>query len=488
DASIVFLTAHSDRQTLDRAKKVQPHGYLLKPFDKGDLDSTIQVALAKAAADKTLKESRDDLLAILDAQRQGTLILTETGQVNLISLPGREILQVAESDALGYPWRDVLSLSEEAVAELAANIERPQARRSRVAAQRQTSGGEIQSLEIEVQDDPRATGQLFLYVYDVSDVHNLRDLLDASARFDKLVGKSPQMQQVYHLISDLAKVDSTVVIQGETGTGKELVARAIHKRSDRKDKPFVALNCAGLSEDLANSQLFGHRRGAFTGAVDDQIGMFEAAEGGTLFLDEIGDVSVSVQTNLLRALEQREVLRIGETQPRIVDVRIIAATNCDLAEEVDSGRFRQDLYYRLRVAMIRLPPLRERREDICLLINRFLAEHHAALGKRAKSVSREALSVLLDYPWPGNVRELKNALEFGVLRAEHETVELENLPEEIRSHAESIEPSDTPEDEREKILDALAKTGGNRKEAAKLLGISRATLYRRLDDLNIDLT
>jgi DNA-binding NtrC family response regulator len=315
----------------------------------------------------------------------------------------------------------------------------------------------------------------------------LRRLLDERAQFHDLLGKSKAMQLVYQQIRDVARVDSTVLIEGETGTGKELVAQAIHSSSHRKDKPFVAVNCAGLTESLLASQLFGHKRGAFTGAIEDHQGLFEAASGGTLLLDEIGDIPMTVQNQLLRVLQEREIVRLGESRPKKIDVRVLAATHRNLSEEAAKGTFRSDLFYRVRVARISLPPLRARREDIPLLAASFLAQFSAASGKRVTELSHDALGLLGDYHWPGNVRELRSAIEFGVIRCAGAVIQPEDLPPEIIQPAdfERVIPGDPLVDEKARFLQALESSRGNRALAARLLGISRATLYRRLADLKI---
>jgi DNA-binding NtrC family response regulator len=278
-----------------------------------------------------------------------------------------------------------------------------------------------------------------------------------------------------------------VLIEGETGTGKELVARAIHFSSRRKHNPFIALNCAGLTDSLLGSQLFGHRRGAFTGAVEDHKGLFQAADGGTLFLDEVGDIPANVQTSLLRVLQEREVVRLGDSKPLKVDVRVLAATHHNLVDDVARGTFRSDLLYRIRVVRIHLPPLHQRREDIPLLVSHFLGQCGAATGKHVGGISTDAMGILLTYRWPGNVRELKSAVEYGIVRSKGPVIEATDLPAEIIDGATS--PGTLPEaagaDERQRLLAALAAAKGNRVAAARLLGMSRATLYRRLAELNI---
>jgi DNA-binding NtrC family response regulator len=350
------------------------------------------------------------------------------------------------------------------------------------------TGGRRLWLEADVKDDPRDPRGKIFFLYDVTEVHDLRRLLDERAQFYDLLGKSAVMQQVYQQIRAVARVDSTVLIEGETGTGKELVARAIHAASHRKDKPFIAVNCAGLTEALLASQLFGHKRGAFTGAIEDHQGLFEAANGGTLLLDEIGDIPMAVQNQLLRVLQEREIVRLGETRPRKIDVRLLAATHRSLTDEMTKGNFRTDLFYRIRVARIAVPELRERREDIPLLAASFLAQFSAAVGKSVTELSHEAVRLLMDHPWPGNVRELRSAIEFAVIRCGGAVLQPDDLPPEIIEPANFISsiPGDPLNDEKARFLEALNRSRGNRALAARLLGISRATLYRRLADLNIN--
>ncbi|QDE70758.1 MULTISPECIES: sigma-54-dependent Fis family transcriptional regulator [Myxococcus] len=299
-----------------------------------------------------------------------------------------------------------------------------------------------------------------------------------------MVARSEEMQRVINLARRAAKVDSTVLVTGESGVGKERIARLIHDESGRAHKAFVAVNCAAVTESLLESELFGHARGAFTGATHDRAGLFEAAHGGTLFLDEVGEVPPSMQAKLLRVLQEREVRRVGENASRKVDVRLVAATNRDLAEEVRQGRFRQDLYYRLRVIELKIPPLRERRDDVLPLARLLLAEAAERLGRRVSGLSPDAADQLLRYAWPGNVRELGNAVERAVALCEGTRVEREDLPEEVRAAPPSLVPTGNPqrlEDmEKHYILAVLAQNGGNRARTAEQLDIGVATLYRKL--------
>jgi len=320
---------------------------------------------------------------------------------------------------------------------------------------------------------------------DLSALRRLTKEVQERYGFGNIVGKSKAMQSVYELLDLVAETDATVLILGESGTGKELVARAIHYNSPRKHGPFVAVNCAALTESLLESELFGHEKGAFTGAIRSKPGRFELANGGTLFLDEIGEISPAVQVKLLRFLDQRTFERVGGTEPISVDVRIIAATNRDLWKEVKEGRFREDLFYRLNVVPIHLPPLRERKDDIPLLVEHFLEKLNTRLRRNVKRVSAEAMQCLLEYPWPGNVRELENAIEQALVRCRGDEIQPEHLPMQVCSQAMrqtldlgSADLLDAAE--RQAILLALHESGGKRAEAARRLGISKVTLWRKM--------
>jgi PAS domain S-box-containing protein len=317
-------------------------------------------------------------------------------------------------------------------------------------------------------------------------------LLEEQARtresFRGLVGQSAAMQEVFRRLRLAAQSDVSVVLTGESGTGKELAAHAIHDLSARRARPFVALNCGALPETLLESELFGHVKGAFTGAERDKTGVFEAAHGGTLFLDEIGDVSPVIQLKLLRALQEREVQRVGDARPLKVDVRLITATNRDLERLRVAGVLREDFYYRIHVYAIALPPLRERREDIPLLVRAFIEEFARAQRKRVSGIARDALQRLMEHPWPGNVRELRNALEYAVVTAGGDRIGLLDLPPELRRRRNGSAPAGgTPADERERtrLREALKREGGNRTAAARRLGISRVALWKKMKRLGM---
>ncbi len=317
-------------------------------------------------------------------------------------------------------------------------------------------------------------------------VKELEDLATRPHRFQQILGKSAAMQQVFSLIEKVAPAEGSVLIEGETGTGKELVARAIHRESLRKDGPFVPINCASIPGGLLESELFGHARGAFTGAQEKKQGLFVAADGGTLFLDEIGEMPPALQAKLLRAIQERRVRPVGSTSDVTFDVRIVSATNRDLHIAAQKGDFREDIFYRLATFQIQLPPLRQRREDIPLLVETFVAQH-AAQG-RDIFFPPEVLRALVDYSWPGNVRELQSLVERCVYICEGETVQLDDLPEPMRQQIRPANRYALPDDknleeiELDYIRHILNRCEGNRVRAAEILGINRKTIQRKLND------
>jgi PAS domain S-box-containing protein len=315
----------------------------------------------------------------------------------------------------------------------------------------------------------------------------LEQELGEKTRIGGIVGKSEAMRRVYSLIECLADVETTVLVTGESGTGKELVAEALHHQGVRNAGPLVKVNCSALPETLLESELFGHVKGAFTGAVGDRVGRFQRADGGTIFLDEIGGISPRVQTSLLRVLQEKEFERVGESHPTRVDVRVIAATNVDLKEKIADGKFREDLYYRLAVFNVPLPPLRERRDDIPLLLDHFLGKFNRKLGKSIRAVSSDVERAFMEYSWPGNVRELEHALEHAFILCPGDTLCTDHLPSVLQDgfRGASGPRGTTEEDEASAIREALRKTAGNKARAARLLGIDRKTLYRKLAGRNL---
>lgn len=316
----------------------------------------------------------------------------------------------------------------------------------------------------------------------------LKERLRDKYKSSELVGSTPQMQQIFHMIADVAPSTASILILGETGTGKELVANAIHCQSDRASMPFVALHCAALSEGVLESELFGHEKGAFTGAIQSRKGRFEVADGGTLFLDEVGEMSLKVQVKLLRVLEKGKFERVGGEKTIKVDVRLIAATNRDLEREVSEGRFREDLFYRLNVITIHLPPLSERREDIPLLSSFFVIKYTKKYKKEIKGFTPEAMEVLCAYHWPGNVRELENIVERAIVLCKKNMISVDHLPRNIVPEKDDISIIKIPlgtllrDAEKEIIQKTLQITHGNKKEAAKILGISNRKIEYKVKE------
>jgi len=451
--------------------------------------SIIQDISAQKALMRQTEHQRDDLQSLLDQLKVGTLLLQSNGQVEFMSrYCGALGLDVRA--AAGQHWRDLLPLDADARLRLDEQLraDAPSRQRLNLAWHR---GGREYFVQCDVRDTERELGGQLLCLTDVTELRRLQQELEVS-RYGEMLGASSAMRELFRLVDDVARGDWTVLIEGETGTGKELVAHSIHEASPRRNGPFIALNAAGLSETLLASQLFGHRKGAFTGAFADQEGFFEAANGGTLFLDEIGDLPLSMQASLLRVLQEREILRVGETRARRVDVRILAATHKDLTRELEAGRFRQDLLYRLRVARVHVPALRQRATDIPLLAESFLGQAARVSSRPRPQLSTEAIGCLLQYDWPGNVRELKTAIDYAVIHCRSEHIAPADFPPEIGRAATAAPPPPAPElipqegDERSRLLAALERARGNRTRAAKLLGISRATFYRHLAQLGID--
>jgi PAS domain S-box-containing protein len=323
-------------------------------------------------------------------------------------------------------------------------------------------------------------------------VERLTQQLDETDGYCGMIGISSEMKKVCGIIEKAAVSDAPVIILGESGTGKELVARAIHERGHRKDEPFVQVNCAALNESLLESELFGHVKGSFTGAVKDRKGRFETAHGGDLFLDEIGDIPLSIQIKLLRALETKQFEHVGDDHPISVDVRIITATNKNLIELISQNRFREDLYFRINVLPIHLPPLRKRKEDIPLLVETFTRRLKTKTQKNISGIQREAMNSLVEYRWPGNVRELKSILHYAFTIAENGPITCDHLPPQLMAHAPTSSRKVSllkVKESREKqaLLEALREAGGNQTQAAKILGVNRVTIWNRTRKYGIDI-
>lgn len=327
------------------------------------------------------------------------------------------------------------------------------------------------------------------FVRQQEEIMALRKTLDLSDNYFGILGKSAPMQRLFEMIESVAQSDAPVIINGQSGTGKEMVARAIHWASPRQDKPFVKVSCAALNENLLETELFGHVKGAYTGADRSRVGRFEAAHGGSIFLDEIGDIPPSTQVKLLRVLEEKEIERVGDHTPIPVDVRIITATNKNLEDLVARGAFREDLYFRIHVFPLTIPPLRERPEDIPIIIQHFVEQNHATSGKKIAGLSPEAVARLTSYTWPGNVRELRNAIEYALVLCPGGEIGAHHLPHKIAPARDCPPPAESLKvRERDELVQVLRQAGGNQSAAARQLGVSRVTVWKRIKKHHIDLT
>ena len=340
-----------------------------------------------------------------------------------------------------------------------------------------------------IEIDGLPTGRFFVF-RDVTELRRLREELKGRYRFHNFVGKNHKMLELYDFIRQVADSPSTILIQAESGTGKELVAKAIHYNSPRANKPVIKANCSVLVESLLESELFGHVKGSFTGALYNKIGRFDEADGGTIFLDEIGELGPQVQLKLLGVIQDRIFSRVSENQTRKVDVRIISATNRDLKKLIIEGKFREDLYYRLKVIPLTIPPLCERKDDIAILAEYFLRRFSKQMNKKINGFSSKALLVLMEYHYPGNVRELENAVEHSVVLCRGEIIEPLDLPREVREnpgyHREiNVQSYNNPDAEREALIQALNRFGGNRSKAAKSLNMGRTTLWRKMKEYGL---
>jgi sigma-54 dependent transcriptional regulator, acetoin dehydrogenase operon transcriptional activator AcoR len=436
---------------------------------------------------QALFTARKNFELLLDNQVDGMLAHTTNRRIFYFNQAAEEITGYDRNDILGKDCHDVFPgrFCGGMCLFCAGGEEVPSTagKRKRVTFRR--PGGEQRVLEMLTtpltSEDDATVGALISF-RDITELDELKRRLRQQHSLSGLVGRDPKMRGLFNLIREVGAVQVSVLIEGESGTGKELVANAIHELSPRGEGPFVAVNCGALPEGILESELFGHVRGAFTGAVRDKKGRFELADGGTIFLDEVGELSGAMQVALLRVLQERTIQPVGGEKTIEVDVRVISATNRNLRQMMEKGDFRRDLFYRLCVVPIEPPPLRERRLDIALLTDHFLEVVATETGRELMTVSPKSIEALTRYPWPGNVRELRNAIEYAYVKCHTGSIEPEHLPPEIREHEDkpATTPGPTSKLTREQIVVALAKAGGNKKRAAELLGVGRATLYRNL--------
>ena len=512
---VVMITGYPNIETAAEAVRLGAFDYVPKPVKKDELLKIVALALEKQELQK--EKNR------FEEQQEKNRYLQETilRSVREIIITVDTHLRIADMNDMARDWtRSFLpeiaigvslpSISSKFGLALLNDVKevlkhRKELKLHRLEWQKPDGSFGVMSVTAAPLEDNKST---FLgVVITARDLTHLEDLDKRGPRtnFHRFVGKSEPMQRIYALIESVGKVDTTVLITGESGTGKELVAEALHEESPRRSRPLVKVDCTAIPEDLLESELFGHKKGSFTGADRDRLGRILQADGGTLFLDEIGDISPRMQLRLLRFLQERTFYPVGQDQPIQVDVRVITATNADLKEKVQRDLFREDLYFRLRVVDIILPPLRERKEDIPLLAKHFLSVFDHKMKRGVSGFSDSVMDLLLNHSWPGNIRELEHVIERAYVLCNGDTITTDHLPAEVMTAespqsavSEPAVPRSVPaqpipaamdtEDEIERIIDALRRTAGNKAKAARLLGMDRSTLYRKISSHNIDLS
>ena len=486
---VVMITGAPEVSTAAEAVRQGAFDYIPKPIRQETLLRVAKMALKHKAVVDQREQFRAHLTAIFGSVRDGILLVDQHQSIlqanqallNLFGLPGNVV------------GMSLAQLPENIRATFVEIAGRTLITNEQLVSQRL----EVKSLSMKpcilnvsaapcLSDTGNPMG-VVLTVRDETRLESLEKSLKKRQKFEHIVGRSEPVQAMFGLIENLAEVDTTVLIVGESGTGKELVAEALHYRSDRRENALVKVNCAALPENLLESELFGHIKGSFTGAIKDKIGRFEQAHGGTIFLDEIGDVSPALQVRLLRVLQSKEIEKVGGSGTIKVDARIVAATNQDLLKKVRNGEFREDLYYRLRVVQIPMPPLRDRREDIPLLIEHFIGLYNRRFNRHIQRIEDDAARQMAGYDWPGNIRELQHAVEHAFVMCRGDVICIEHLPPELQALVTSL-PAATAEtgDEKMRILAALEKAGWNKSRAARKLGMSRRTIYRKMEDLGIE--
>ena len=460
-------------------------------------DTKEMLALAEEIQQKTFEliDQKNKLDAIFNSNIEGTFTIDNDWTVTSFNTSAEKITGYKKSEAIGKKCWDIFNSS---LCRNGCHMEQT------IQKGKPMIGNELEIMHkdgkkipirvnsgILINNKNENIGAVETFI-DISEIKNLSEHLSDIFKYENIVGRNKEIKQIITVLESVSQTDSSVLITGESGTGKELAARAIHINSPRKTGPFIAVNCSAFVESLIESELFGHEKGSFTGAIKTKIGKFELAKGGTLFLDEIGDLSLAVQTKFLRVLETREFERVGGNKTIKVEARIIAATNKHLSEEISAGRFREDLFYRINVINIHLPPLRERMDDLPLIVNHFIELFNKKFNKEIRQFSSQAFDILMDYEWPGNIRELENVIEHCFVLCNGKVIQVECLPKRLREQKKTVITSSNviqkngfKDVERELIISVLDKYDGNRTKAAKELNINPSTLWRKIKKLGI---
>jgi two-component system response regulator HydG len=491
DTEFIVITGAPSVETAANAVRLGALDYIVKPIRHGDLMRATDKALGHRALRQAEENYRLNLEAIFRSVRDAIITVDEEMTVVEVNRAAGEICgfwrEEVAGKSLNYIAHECSGTCLEVLYNTVAGTEKIDV--PCVECATPDNPNQIVSITATplLRQDGTASGGV-LVVRNETRLVELERCVAESKQLGRIVGASKEIQNVFSMIQALADVRTSVLVTGESGTGKELVADALHAAGNRCNRNLVKINCGALSEGLLESELFGHVRGAFTGAVNNKIGRFQRADGGTIFLDEIGEMTPSMQLRLLRVLETMEFERVGDSNPFKIDVRVIAATNCDLLQKVKRGDFREDLYFRLKVVEIKLPPLRERREDIPLLVQHFVDKFNENFSKNVSGVSDTVMNLFMRYHWPGNIRQLENTLEHAFVVCRHNVISPRELPSDFMPGAAAGAANGEKGDgsvEIRAIREALEQAGHNKSEAARLLGISRRTLYRKLDEHKI---
>ncbi len=486
---VIIITGQPDIDTAVEAVRLGAFDYIAKPVQRKKLLHVAQLALHLKKVTDEREKYRLNIEAIFKSVKDAIITLDKELSVLEINESAKKICGVGR-DSIGRNFHTIQTdCNLRCLESVRKTIDQKQSVEScRTECQRNNRSRQVVTISTSpLLNNNGVFSGAVMVVKDETRLNDLERNLEERRHFHNIIGQNDSMQKIYSLIEDLADVPTTVLITGESGTGKELVAEAIHYSGRRSEKPLIKVNCSALSENLLESELYGHVKGAFTGATQNKVGRFELANGGTIFLDEIGDISHRIQIKLLRVLQTNEIERVGDSTPIKTDVRIIAATNQNLRKKIGRGKFREDLYYRLKVIEIYLPPLRDRREDILLLVDHFIKKINKKLNKEITGISGDVMKLFVDYDWPGNIRELEHSLEHAFILCHQPVVAVDNLPKELRdsSRAKAFPYTQKGVDDSQVILRALEKTGWNKSKAARILGIHLRTLYRKIEKYNI---
>lgn len=495
---VIMITGDPNIETASEAVRLGAFDYLTKPVTGSALIRVVRLALDRNQLTQErdlyagrMDQLRRELETIFNSVNEAIIMVDSQMRIRQVNDAARNILELTSRKMTDEPFDDVMPAP---LAPARDALSRTLATRRAVADIRlevSLDGGREKVLVVNTTplvDETGAHGGAVLVARDITRLTLLERQVEKSTQYRNIMGKSAKMKDIFQLIEDLSETDSTVLICGESGTGKELIAAALHHSGIRSRGPFVRVNCAALSEDILESELFGHVKGAFTGAVKDRAGRFESASGGTILLDEIGDITPRLQLKLLRVLQEREFERVGESRPIRADVRVIAITNQDLVGKIRAGEFRQDLYYRLNVVRIEVAPLRERREDIPLLVDHFCRHFNGVFKKEVSGLAPETLEIFMNYPWMGNIRELENCIERAFIVCRDPQILPKHLPPEIRTGENALEaayqagaePGRKGELTMDRIQEILIQTDWNIAKGARKLGIARNTLYQKM--------